>query len=588
MSGKPNILAKKSSFLRFLPTVAAILALTYSPQVSAARPTVDIPSLEEPRPSQPGNLVLRVQKALSKLGVYKGPLDGRMAPQVRAAIKAYQRSSGSKITGRVSEQLVLVLENALQVNILLRRLDKVRIENMSAARKALLSHPATRDLVDGPVGEVADPTRDPKKCLKNVTVRCLLNEALESSKAIFKAELRDWALGEILVAQARAGLGKAAMITAGRIKDPRLIVVALRDIAEAQAASGLSRKALAAAEIIPDPQKRAEALASIANIQVSRGDGIIAHGTAERLLQALGEVENPLARISLKTRAAVILAKSGDGPAAQDILVEAEAFARRKIEGKGKGVALRHVANALAETEQLARAMTILSDVPEDSNRTPVLITAATQQALAGDAVAALATADTIEAVRYRAVVLGRIALTQAEAGNIEDADLTLEMALAAIGKIKLPYALSYAVSRVSLSMAGIGKAPKAQSGARAIFEKAVETATGIDDNRLRAHTLWNIAAEQVRAGFSEQAEATRTKAEKATSEIKSALSQVWMFSEITAVHATEGEDAAAWAAFDHGHRVAQEIDNPWGRARAFGKLAATLIKLVNPGKTSP
>ena len=196
--------------------------------------------------------------------------------------------------------------------------------------------------------------------------------------------------------------------------------------------------------------------------------------------------------------------------------------------------------------------------------------------------------ADTIEAVRYRAVVLGRIALTQAEAGNIEEADLTLEMALAAISKIKLPYALSYAISRVSLSMAGIGKVPKARSGAPEIFAKAVKTAAGIDDNRLRAHTLWNIAAEQVRAGFSEQAEGTRNKAEKATGEIKSTLSRVWMFSEITNVHATEGEDAAAWAAFDHGHRVAQEIDNPWGRARAFGKLASTLIKLVNPGKISP
>ncbi|MDA0306732.1 MAG: peptidoglycan-binding domain-containing protein [Proteobacteria bacterium] len=582
------ISAKKVSLVRCLAFVACVHALAYSPQVSAARPTGDIPALEEPRSSKSDNLVLRIQKALSKLGVYKGPVDGRMGPQTQSAIKVYQRSSGLTINGRVTEQLVQGLENALQVNILIKRLDNVRIENMSAARKTLLSHPATRDLIAGPVDEVADPTRDPKQCLENVTVRCLLNEALESSKAIFKAELRDWALGEILVAQARAGLGKAAMETAARIKDPRLIVVALRDIAEAQAASGLGRKALAAAEIIPDPQKQAEALAAIANIQVNRGDGISAHETAERLLRALGKVENPLTRISLKTRAAVILAKAGDGPTAQDILTETEAFARQNIEGIERGVALRHVANALAETEQMARAMTVLSDVREDSNRTPVLITAATQQALAGDAAAALATADTIEAVRYRAVVLGRIALTQAEAGNVDEADLTLEMALAAIAKIKLPYALSYAVSRVSLSMAGIGKAPKAQSRALAIFEKAVQTAARIDDNRLRAHTLWNIAAEQVRGGFPEQAEATREKAEKATSEIKSALSRVWMFSEIANVHATEGEEAAAWAAFDHGHRVAQELDNPWGRARAFGKLAATLINLVDPGKISP
>ena len=87
MSGKPNILAKKSSFLRFLPTVAAVLALTYSPQVSAARPTGDIPSLEEPRPSQPGNLVLRVQKALR---VLHRRIPQKNRPPTAAGVAQYQ------------------------------------------------------------------------------------------------------------------------------------------------------------------------------------------------------------------------------------------------------------------------------------------------------------------------------------------------------------------------------------------------------------------------------------------------------------------------------------------------------------------
>jgi hypothetical protein len=33
---------------------------------------------------------------------------------------------------------------------------------------------------------------------------------------------------------------------------------------------------------------------------------------------------------------------------------------------------------------------------------------------------------------------------------------------------------------------------------------------------------------------------------------------------------------------------VALRIDNAWGRARAFGKLAATLVELVDPGKGIP
>lgn len=550
----------------------------------AARPAGDIPT-DKLRGGKPSQLILRAQKALSDLGVYRGPLDGRMDVATKSAIQAYQRGSGLKADGRLTEELVESLENSIQVRVLVRRLDKIRIENISAARRALLDHPATRDLITGKKDDVADPARDKTTCFENITVRCLLDEALESAKAVFKPELRDWALGEILVAQARAGLRPEAMRTAGRIRDPRLIVVALRDIAEGQAASGLSEEALAAAGIIPDPKKYAEALAAIADIQVKRGDKNDARATAGRLLDALPAIDDSLIRVSLQARAAVILAKSGAAPQANGILARAESFSRANISGDKLGIALRHIAKALAETQQLAQALTILSDVTDDSNRTPVLIAAATQQALAGDMAAALATADTIEGVRFRAVVLGRIALSQAEAGDLEAAEVTLETALAAIEKIKLPYARSYAVSRVSIAMAGIGKSPQALDKSEVIFLKAAETALGIDDNRLRAHTLWTIAAEQIRAGDGIGARNTKTLAKQATGEIKSSLSRVWMFSEIAAGHASEGEDTDAWAAFDQGVAVARTIDNAWGRARAFGKLAATLIELVNPGK---
>lgn len=588
MPGQTSNSGKKTLMSRLGATGLVILGvLAFSFPAPAARPTGEFPPEREAPAGKSGNLVLRVQKALTELGLYQGPMDGRMNAQIKSALRAYQRGTGLRDDGRITETLVLGLENSLQVRVLLQRLDKVRIENMSAARQALLNHPATRDLVNKTWDEVADPTRDPTECLKNVTVRCLLKEALESAKAVFKPELRDWALGEILVAQARAGLGKEAMETAGRIRDPRLIVVALRDIAEAQAASGLSAKALSAAQIIPDPLKQAEALAAIADIQIKREDKDDAQKTAERLFQTLDKVENELTRISLKTRAAVIWARSGLGTKAADILSETESYVRKNFTNKDRDVALRHVAKALAETEQMAKALTVLSDVTEDSNRTPVLITAATQQAQAGDAAAALATADTIEAVRYRAVVLGQIALTQAEAGKEAAANITLEMALAATEKIKLPYARSYAISRVSVSMAGVGKFPESWDTAKSIFSKAQKTALRIDDNRLRAHTLWTIAAEQIRSGDDAGAKETRVLAKKATGEIKSSLSQVWMYSEIAVGHASQKEDEAAWAAFDNGHQVAQAIENSWGRARAFGKLAATLIQLVTPAPPS-
>ena len=119
------------------------------------------------------------------------------------------------------------------------------------------------------------------------------------------------------------------------------------------------------------------------------------------------------------------------------------------------------------------------------------------------------------------------------------------------------------------------------------LFTKAVEAARKIDDNRLRAHTLWTIAAEQIRAGDEQGAKTTKAYANQATGEIKSTLSRVWVFGEIATGHAAEGEEIAAWAAFDHGLTVARTIDNAWGWARAFGRLAATLIELVNPGSSA-
>jgi len=575
---------RKLIFLLALLTFPGTPAFGAGALEIAARPTGPLPDAGL-LPGKPSDLILRAQKALAKVGLYKGPLDGRMTAATKAAVRTYQKNAGLRVTGRVDKELVEGLENTLQVRVLLKRLDKVRIENMSAAREALLGHPATRDLITGKKDEIADPTREQKGCPENVTVRCLLTESLESAKAVYKPELRDWALGEILVAQARAGLGPEAMATAGRIRDPRLIVVALRDIAEAQAASGSSDKALAAAGIILDPVKRAEALAAIADIQVKRGNLNDAKSTARTLLEFLENVPDLLTRVSFQTQAAVILAHAGGGPEAAGILSGTEQFVRANIEGNNRSVALRHVAKALAETEQWVQALTILSDVTETSNRTPVLIAAATKQALAGDAAAALATANTIEEVRFRAVVLGQIALAQAEKGGLAAAESTLEMALAAIEKIKLPYARSYAVSRVSVAMAGIGKLPGAGLKSTGLFKKAVEAAEGIDDNRLRAHTLWSIGAEQIRAGDNRGARLTKALANQATGKIKSTLSRVWMFSEIATRHAAEGEEVAAWAAFDHGLTVARSIDNSWGRARAFGKLAATLIELVDPGK---
>lgn len=526
-------------------------------------------------------LVRRIQASLQAIGLYQGPLDGRMSAEVEGAIKAFQRLSGVAEDGRPTENLARLLDTGEKVGELLGKLEQARRQNIDSARQALLAHPATRDLVVDALSEKADPTRDTAPCFRDPTVRCLLAEAAESSKLVAKQELRDWALGEILVAQARAGLNDAARETVRRIRDPRLIMVALRDIAEAQAQAGRNAEALVTAGVIPDDVKRAEAYAAIAEIQVRRGDGAGARTTVAQLVAFVDSLDDPVKRVSFRARAAVALSRAGDGEGAAENLKRAEETARTETPTANTGMALRHVASALADLRQTDQAMAVLKDLRDDSDRMPVLMTAAQRQAEAGDAAAALATADSIDEVRYRALVLGRIAVAQARAGDWDKAETTVETALAAVERIKFPFARAYAFSRIVVALADMGAGGVDTERKTRAFDRAVETARQITDDSLRAQTLWSVAGMRRRNGDEAGARTADEAAEAATAEIKSGMSRVWVFAEVAVAHARAAEPDAAWKAFRRGLAIAEAIDNPWGRARTLARLAQTLVQLV-------
>ncbi|MDP4796257.1 MAG: peptidoglycan-binding protein [Rhodospirillales bacterium] len=567
---------------------SAILVVGLSAPAFASLPPIE-KELPDASRAQPSPLVLRAQKALSKLGLYFGPEDGVLDKSTLAAINIYQRGIGSEPTGRVTVDLIGKLEYAVGVRKLMHQLDEARSESINDARSKLMSHPATRDLVKSDTAnEPANPTRDPSACFDKPTTKCLLSEALESAKAIGKAELRDWALGEILIAEARTGLGSKAMETASRIKDPRLVIVALRDIAEAQAAAGHAEDALTAASIIPDQEKQADAFATIAEIQVRRGDKDDAKRTLDRMLDNLENVGDVLRQIAFRTRAAVIYAKADARDLAETELTIAENSARSLPHDSSKSAGIRYVASALADMEETARALEMLQSVSIPSDKIPVLMSAAEAQARVGDAAAALATASSIENVRYRAVLLGRIALGQAKAGRIEDADTTLELAFAAIERIDRPYARSFAISRIALALTQIHSenttGPNDGIAFRNAVKRAVDATSLIDDRRLKAHTLWLIAARQRTFG-DDGWQQTEESAEKATNEVTGDLSRVWMFAELAEGHAIAGENDAAWRSFERGIGIAKGIENAWSRSRTLAKLAATLIQLVDPGQ---
>lgn len=572
----------------FATFLAAALVLT-----AAAVPAGAVPApLEETVPGAAGHevssdLVLRIQRGLSRLGFYTGRAHGRLDAKTRAAIRVYQQSRGDAPDGRATPGLADALDYALGVRHLLQRLDVTREEGRSEAREKLLAHPATRDLLDPErKAEAADPTRDPAPCFRRPTVLCLVTEARESAKAVFKAELRDWVLGDILIAEARAGLSERAMDTASRIKDPRLIVVALRDIAEAKAAGGDAEDAVAAAEIIPDAAKRAEALLAIAAIQVRRGDAAAAETTFARLAEAAGTLDDPVRRIELRTREAALRFEAGDKEFAAETLKAAEAEASALADTRRLN-ALRHVATAHAAIARSDRDLQALGDLGRAGAEMPVLMAAVNALAAAGELAPARAAAERLSEARFRALALGRLALAHHAVGETDTAMAAIDEAEQGLDRIEKPFARDFARSRLALARLALAAGSGDDSARRRGFERAVELARDVADARLRAETLWRISYDRRRGGDAEGAASVEPLAQRATDDILGDVSRVWMFADL-ALAEVNMHPKAAGAFFERALTTAERVRNPWARARSLAKLSTTLLTLVDPGRGRP
>lgn len=558
--------------------IAAVLQS--SPFVEAATRSQQPLGLESEQGTQ-NSLILRIQRLLSAQGHYHGGADGRISEDLRSAIRRYQRLTGRDVDGKVSEPLAQHLATQNRVGDMLNRLEKTRSETKEAARRALLRGERTRALIDrAREDEVADPTRDASSCFEDPTEFCLLEEAVESAKAVGKAELRDWAFGEILVAQAKAGLIDEAISTVRRIGDARLIIVALRDIARAQVRSGRVDGAQQAAAIIPDPFKRLEALAAVADLQVRRKDSEGAAKTAAAIVEEARTLKTSLQRVTLLAQMAIVLSKMGDENGASLLIQEAQRIAQSSDMGAAarrteKAAALRHVAAAYSEMGQVSRALSVINSMRGDYDKTAVLMDVAAAQSSAGELDAAIKTANQIGSPRYRAVALGRIAVSQARGGKAGSATETVNRALDETSTIKMPYARSYAIGQLALSLIEIGLHSNDDA-----LQRAIIMSEKIENPRLQAYALWVASATQAKKGLQSEAQDTVALAEKATKKIIGALSRVWLFGDLGSEYSGQGNKADAAEAFGRGLKIAQAIRNSWARARALAKLATTLNDL--------
>jgi peptidoglycan hydrolase-like protein with peptidoglycan-binding domain len=247
---------------------------------------------------QRGALISRIQDVLAELGIYTGPSDGQFSAATERSIRIHESHVELAITGQPSRALLDHLQTVGRANKLLLRLEQTRDRNQETARNVLFASAVSARLRSDET-RTANPLRDPAPCFAAPTPTCLLVETFESAKAIGDTRFRDWAMGDVAVARAAAGLTEDIYRTVGLIDDPRLIVAALRDAAVAWAEGGQIANACYMIDGMPEPMFAAEILAAIATGRAREGDAArVGQGLGELLVVANGE-QNAPAKIAL-------------------------------------------------------------------------------------------------------------------------------------------------------------------------------------------------------------------------------------------------------------------------------------------------
>jgi len=537
-----------------------------SPMLRLAAATTDA----IPTQKRPSKTIRDIQSALTELGYYSGSVSGRLNDETRSAIRLYQTRIGLDVTGLPSPDLIKHLRFVDEVQALQSRLAEVREEQIADAREALTNNPATRKLVKHEEISVADPTRDPNVCFDRPTPNCLLDEAIESAKAIFRVQFRDWVLGEILTSQARAGFSLAALSTLRLVEDPRLVIVGLRNISRAQAVAGLLVEARETASIIPLSWSRAEAFAAIAPAEAGIGAAAAVQRSVRRVLELADEPADIRRRVATLGALAVALSSAGDSETAQVVITRARELIDASPEAEAKREALlSEIATALADLGHLDESLQIFGQIIDTRHHPPVMLAAARAYLRDGRDEEAFATATAVPEERYKVVALGRVAVAQYRAGNKDRATETLESALEVADEIdsRAAYARSYAISQVVHAFIAIGS-----------FATATKTARGIQDARLLTDAYWSIAAAQARAGNDVGAVKNFQLAKQALADVRSPLDRSWIMSNLVVSQIQAKDHPAAKQALAQAVAITRQITSPWARAQGIAKLAASLI----------
>jgi RNA polymerase sigma factor (sigma-70 family) len=346
----------------------------------------------------------------------------------------------------------------------------------------------------------------------------LLKQAAEAAQSIDDKTWKVWELMSVAEAQAKAGQKDAAAKTfaeaieaarrvRGSEKDHRL-----RDVAEAQARAGDVKAAKETADGIEMEDSRASALSAVATAQAKAGDFKGAEETIGTItsdvrkgeaLMALLEARAKAGRLDEASAAAAQITedfgkiRAGASLArAHHRAKDAKAVARHIEEARKvydalpeddkmrdtKSAAAHVLAEALAETGDVAGARKLAEAVKKEPWQWIALGRVAAAQARTGDVKGALATAAAIKNDPLREEAVKDVLAEQLKAGDVKGARKTLE-------GLKRPYWRAESLIAIARAQAKAGDATAARDSLDSAFEEAqgVEEKEGLFGNAANA-----------------------------------------------------------------------------------------------------
>jgi peptidoglycan hydrolase-like protein with peptidoglycan-binding domain len=514
-------------------------------------------------------LVRQIQLRLAELGLYGGRIGGVMSAETAEAIRTYQRFANLPVDGKPSHELLDNLTSAAgEAQHLLLRLDRSQADQIEKAR-AVLEQKFGPDwaiealaVVVGAAPDLQALAARAEGCFSAPEPACLIVEAEVAAESVEKDNLRDWALSDIIRAQARIGQSEEALRIARAISDPRSVIAALSGIAVALARAGRTEEALAAARQVPDAALRDKALRAVAEGQLAAGRPDFAEATA-----AL--IEAPHERLPALVSTAHSYLAFGYDEVAHGLAMEAERLAQSITAELFREWALSELASLMAAVGESAKANLMIAQIGSAKNRVKALCDIVLVELRGGHEDRARKTLEfalsTMAAIsRPQERQQARACLASSHAA-LSEFDAALKQARG----IEFGYTHSFVLNRIVLAMACHGDAAEAE-----------DLAETIQDEKQRISTFVTMSGIARKGGNSQAAARLGARAIKYARELKIPLDKAFVLADLATAQAAGGDVEAARATLGEAVAIAAKIVDPWARARALSKAASSLVAI--------